>query len=61
MNIERILHAIEGGCNTCPELKERFGNNVLYQLKKLVKLGILSKEKGGFYKKISNLPFTNVE
>ena len=59
MNEERLLHAIEMGCNKSPELKERFGNNVHYYIKKLIKLGCICKLSGGFYKKISDLPFTN--
>lgn len=49
--MNRILHAIEGGCNKTSELKERFGNNVVYQLKKMIKLGLIYKENGIYYKK----------
>ena len=51
MNYERILHAIEGGCNRTPELRERFGKSISYHLSKMVKMGLIYKEKGIFYKK----------
>lgn len=56
---EQILHAIESGCNKSQDLAERYGKSASYYIKKLEKLGCISKVGGGFYRKISDLPFTN--
>lgn len=57
---ERVLYAVEHGCSDALSIKERFGTNGVYILKKLVKLGCVLKVKGNLYKKISDLPFTKL-
>jgi len=57
---KRVLHAVELGCNKASLIKERFGSNGVYIVKKLVLMGCVSYEKGNIYKKIQDLPFTNL-
>lgn len=57
----RVLNAITKGCDKLYLIEERFGTQGSYLVKKMLREGYVSKEKGGFYKKIQDLPFTNDE